>query len=599
MENEARSGSNRIVIVGGVAAGAGAAVRARRVNETAEIVLLEAGEYISFANCGLPYYVGGEITQRQALLVQTPQQLWRRFRIRVQVQHRVTGIDRVRRRVVGIVSPGGEAFEEPYDALVLAVGARPLRPPISGLDRPNVFELRTIPDADRLLAAVQQSGRRAGRAVVVGAGFIGLEVVEALARQGLAVTLVEKAPQVLPPLDQEMAAWVAARLREQEIELVLGDGAVRFEGEGTQGDAHSLVLESGRRLEAGLFVVGLGVRPEVELARAAGLELGPTGGIRVNERMQTSDPAIFAAGDAVECPDLASGRPALFALAGPANKQGRVAGDQAARWAAGKAAEQLAPEAGRLRFGGALGTAIVRSGRAVAGITGLSERRARAAGLKVEVGYTINANHAGYYPGAKPLIIKLVWSADDGRLLGGQVVGEEGVDKRIDVLATAIAGRLRVEQLAELDLAYAPPFGAAKDPIVIAGMAAQNRRLGVVQAVTPTQLAEWLAQGRRLQLLDVRTPAETAGGTIRGAVCIPLDELRERVQELDPQEQTVVYCLGGQRSYIAGQILKARGFRSVWNLSGGYTMWQLGRAAGLVGEQSRPDVPATIEMNRR
>ncbi|MBE3576348.1 MAG: FAD-dependent oxidoreductase [Limnochordales bacterium] len=597
--------TNRIVIVGGVAAGAGAAVRARRVNESAEIVILEAGDYVSFANCGLPYYVGGEIKEEQQLLVQTPEQLWRRFRIQVRLRHRVTAIDREARVVRGVVLPRGEEFSEPYSALVLACGSRPVRPPIPGLDRPNVYQLRTVPEAVALRRVVEAARKRSSgqpRAVVVGAGFIGLEVAEALLRQGFHVTLVEQAPQVLPPLDPEMAALVAMSLREQGIELVLGDGAREFVGpskaagpapsggENADGEpATALLLASGRRLEAEIFVVGLGVRPDVELAREAGLQLGVTGGIRVDERMQTSDPLIFAAGDAVECTDLVTGQPALFPLAGPANKQGRVAGDQAAAVAAGAAREKLAPEAGRLRFRGALGTAIVRAGTITAGITGLSEKRARACGLPVAVGYTVSGHHAGYYPGAKSLFIKLVWSPQDGRLLGAQVVGAEGVDKRIDVVATAIMGGLRVEELADLDLAYAPPFGAAKDPIVIAGMAAQNRQLEIVDGITPAELASMLGanadQGddgvtSRLQLVDVRNPQETAGGHIPGAILIPLDTLRENLDKLDPHKSTVVYCAGGQRSYIAAQILKGHGFARVQNLTGGYLAWKLYQASG-------------------
>lgn len=619
--------TNRIVIVGGVAAGAGAAVRARRVNESAEIVVLEAGNYVSFANCGLPYYVGGEIREEQQLLVQTPEQLWRRFRIQVRLRHKVTAIDREAQVVRGVVLPSGDEFIEPYSALVLACGSRPIRPPIPGLDRPNVYQLRTVPDALTLRRVVEAARERSGgraRAVVVGAGFIGLEVVEALARQGLQVMLVEKAPQVLPPLDPEMAAMVAMSLRGEGIELVLGDGAREFAGEsakpsgtgssGDAGPATALVLDSGRRLKAEIYVVGLGVRPDVQLAQEAGLELGVTGGIRVNERMQTSDPLIFAAGDAVECTDLVTGQPTLFPLAGPANKQGRVAGDQAAAVAAGAAHEKLAPEAGRLRFRGALGTAIVRAGAITAGITGLSEKRARACDLQVAVGYTVSGHHAGYYPGAKSLFVKLVWSPEDGRLLGAQVVGAEGVDKRIDVVSTAIMGGLRVEELADLDLAYAPPFGAAKDPIVIAGMAAENRRLEIVDGITPAELVsmsaasagpadsegcgDGYANDAQLQLVDVRNPQETAGGYIPGAILIPLDTLRENLGKLDPEKRTVVYCAGGLRSYIAGQILKGHGFEHVYNLTGGFLAWRLYQASGRLRAASNTQGQAELTVGR-
>jgi NADPH-dependent 2,4-dienoyl-CoA reductase/sulfur reductase-like enzyme/rhodanese-related sulfurtransferase len=545
--------AHKIVVVGGVAGGASAAARARRTDEHAEIIMLEKGPFISFANCGLPYYVGGEIGDRSALLLQTPESFKARFAVDVRVMHEVISIDRAARTVRVRNLRTGAEYDETYTSLVLAPGAAPVRPPIPGIDLPNVFTVRTVPDSDAIRTLVDQ--QQASRAVVVGAGFIGLEMVENLHRQGLTVTLVEKAPQVLPPLDPEMAAYVAGALGEMGVQVITGDGIAAFEGEGR---AIAVRLESGLVLEGDLFVLGLGVRPDTRLAKAAGLEIGATGAIRVNERMQTSDPNIYAAGDAVEMTHLVTGRPTWIPLAGPANKQGRVAGANAA--------------GDSLRFPGAMGTSIVRVGGLVAAVTGLSEKAARKAGYDVLVNYTTSGNHADYYPGAEDLMIKLVAEKTSGRLLGAQVLGGSGVDKRTDVLATAIAGKMTVEDLTNLDLAYAPPFGSAKDPVIAAGMMAQNIWRGQVRSIQPAALLEQLSAGQPLQLVDVRAAYEYELGTLPGAVNIFVDELRDRLGELDPALPTVVYDQTGKTAYLAARILTQHGF-AVSTLAGGLNLW--------------------------
>lgn len=551
----------KILVIGGVAGGASAAARARRTDEQAEIVLFEKGPYISFANCGLPYYVGGEIGDRSALLLQTPETFRARFAVDVRVFHEVVAIDRDQKRVRVRNLQTGEEYAEGYTSLILAPGSTPIRPPLPGIDLPNVYMVRTVPDSDAIRQVLDQ--QQASRAVVVGAGFIGLEMVENLVRLGLAVTLVEKADQVLPPLDPEMAAFVSGALEAMGVEVITGDGIAAFEGEGR---AHAVRLESGRVLEGDLFILGLGVRPDTRLARAAGLAIGPSGGIQVDERMETSDPAIFAAGDAVETVHLVTGKPGLIPLAGPANKQGRVAGANAA--------------GDDLTFPGAIGTAIVRVGSSVAAATGLSEKAARREGLDVYVSYTLSGDHADYYPGVEEMLIKLVVEQGSGRLLGAQVVGGNGVDKRADVFATAILGRVRVDDLANLDLAYAPPFGSAKDPAIVAGMVAQNIRRGTLRVMQPGDLLAKLEAGADLQVVDVRPPYEFEMGAVPGAVNIPVDELRSRLEELDPTRETVVYDRTGSTAYVAARQLMQHGF-SVASLTGGFTLFPV--VAGLRG----------------
>lgn len=547
--------TRRIVIIGGVAGGAAAAAKARRTDEHAEIVMFERGPHVSFANCGLPYYIGGEIAERQSLLLQTPESFWQRFRVRVHVRHEVVAIDRLGKLVTVRNLLTDEIFVQNYDALILSPGAGAIVPQLKGLPAPNVFAVKTVPDSDAIRGWLDE--RKPTHAVVVGAGFIGLETAEALLQRGLKVTIVELQPQVLPALDPDMAEHVARRLGESGIQLVLGDGIAGLETD-LQGVVTGVRVNSGKVLPAGVVVLSIGVRPELKLALAAGLEIGAAGGIAVNERQQTSDPHIYAAGDAVEVIQRVTGQKVRMPLAGPASKQGRVAGANAA--------------GGDLQFPGAFGTAIVGLLGISAGRTGLTEREARAQGLQAQITHTHNLDHAGYYPGATMLHIKLVTDATTGRLLGAQVAGENGVDKRLDVLATALQARMNVDELEDLDLAYAPQFSSARDPVIMAGLVAADAMRGGLCIVTCPTLRQRQDAGEVVQLVDVRTSLEFAAGHLPGALNIPVDEIRDRLGELKPEAQTVVYCKVGFRGYLAARILQQNGFASVQNLTGGMLM---------------------------
>ncbi|HRY28930.1 MAG TPA: FAD-dependent oxidoreductase [Elusimicrobiota bacterium] len=540
----------KIVVVGGVAGGASAAAKARRVNEEAEIVMFERGPYVSFANCGLPYYIGGDIQERRSLLLQTPESFWKRYRVDARVGHEVLRLDRAAKTVEVKNLKTGDVFREAYDALVLAPGAGAVRPALPGIDAKNIFTVKTVPDSDAVKEFLRS--HRPARAVVAGAGFIGLESAEALKRLGLDVTVVERMPQVLPPFDPDVADSVARHLEEAGLTLVLGDALKAFHGDPL---ATEIELASGKRIPMDMAILSIGVRPELKLAEEAGLAIGPSGGIVVDERQRTSDPDIYAAGDAVEVVQLVTGRKIRMPLAGPANKQGRVAGANAA--------------GGRMTFPGALGTAIVESLGISAAKTGLSEQEARAAGLRVGVSLTHSLDHAGYYPGAEPLHMKLVFEEGSGRLLGAQIVGEKGVDKRADVLATALSARMTAADLENLDLAYAPQFSSAKDPVIMGGFVAANAVRGEIKTVTCGQLLEKQRRGEPVQVVDVRTPAEYDGGHLESARLIPIDVLRERISELDPKKETVVYCRVGFRGYLAARILQQNGFGDVFNLTGG------------------------------
>ncbi len=549
--------SKRLVIVGGVAGGASAATRARRLCEHCEIILFERGPYVSFANCGLPYFVGGEIADETDLLVQTPEKLCAWFNLDVRVRTEVISIDRTNRRVKVRELDSGREYEQPYDALILSTGAAPLIPPIPGIDRPGHFTVRTIPDVEKILAWINECGAR--RAVVVGGGYIGLEMAEQLKRRGLMVTVVEALPQVMAPLDPEMAAWLHTELRANGVELHLGDAVSAFEipSANEPAGASMVVLKSGRRLPADLVILGLGVRPEIGLAKSAGLQIGERGGIRVNEYLQTSDPNIWAVGDAIEVRDAVTGAWNLVPLAGPANRQGRLAADNIL---------------GRpSRYRGTWGTAILRLFNLTAACTGANEKCLRQAGIPFQALHLHPNSHAAYYPGAEPMALKILFAPHTGQLLGAQVVGRDGVDKRIDALATALQAGLTVHDLAELELAYAPPFGSAKDPVNLAGMAAQNVLAGEVS------LAQWheisLLNPETTILLDVRHPDELVEGRIPGSIHIPLSNLRARCGELPRNREIVVYCRSGQRSYYACRILTQRGFRAR-NLTGSYRTWK-------------------------
>ncbi len=540
----------KIVIVGGVAGGASAAAKARRTDESAEITMFEKGPFVSFANCGLPYYVGETIRDREELLLQSPESFWRRFRVRAKVRHEVLAIDRSEKQVTVKNLMTGEMVRQPYDKLILAPGAGALVPLIPGIRAKNIFTVKTVPDSDAIKQFIAE--HRPQRSLIIGGGFIGLETAEALLNRGLEVTVVEKAPQILPVFDVDMAGLVAAHLRDKGVHLVVGNGIRAFHQASNL--ATEAELESGRRLPMDLAILSIGVRPELQLAREAGLEIGTAGGIVVNDRQQTSDPDIFAAGDAVETVHLVTGKKSRIPLAGPANKQGRVAGANAA--------------GGDLRFPGALGTAIVESLGITAAKTGLLEQEARANGFDCFISVTHPLDHAGYYPGAEPLHMKLVVERTSGRLLGAQIVGEAGVDKRIDVLATALVAGLRVQDLENLDLAYAPQFSSAKGPVVMAGFVAANALRGEVKTITSQELSQKLANGEPIQLLDVRTPGEYEAWHLPNARLVPIDELRDHLQELDPEKETVVYCKVGLRGYLASRILLQHGFRTLYNLTG-------------------------------
>jgi NADPH-dependent 2,4-dienoyl-CoA reductase/sulfur reductase-like enzyme/rhodanese-related sulfurtransferase len=560
----------RLVVVGAVAAGASAAAKARRTAEDLEIILVEAGPYMSYANCGLPYFVGGEIAERDSLFVVDAPSFARRFDIDVRLDTRVEHIA-PDTQTVALVGPDGITEELSYDRLILATGTVPIVPRVDSLSGPEVFMCRTVQDVDAIDARLQALDRSltgaTASALVIGGGFIGVESAEQLNRRGLSVTLVELASQVLPPLDPEMALPARRSLEASGIEVVTDSGLVAVDRRGDQAEA---VLASGRRIPFDLVLVAVGVRPNVALAHSAGLRLGASGAIEVDQHQRTSDPAIYAAGDNSESRFLPTGEAVNVALAGPANKQGRVAGANAALDLTARRGIGGRPSSGEV-----LGTAVVRAGGVTAGITGLSERRARSLGLDAGTTYVQATSHAGYYPGAEALVVKLVWDRQDGRLLGAQVSGGEGGDKRLDVLATAIHARFSVEDLEDLDLAYAPPFASAKDAEVMAGFVAANSWRGSAPTVSPTELLGELAD-TGIEVLDVRTPLEFAAGHLDGALNVPLDDLRSRLDEVPPGP-LVVMCASGHRSYVAQQILGHHGWRQVRNLTGGWNMLEMYR----------------------
>jgi NADPH-dependent 2,4-dienoyl-CoA reductase/sulfur reductase-like enzyme/rhodanese-related sulfurtransferase len=562
--------SKRIVVVGGVAAGAAAAAKARRTSEDVEIVVIEAGPYISFANCGLPYYVGGEIERREKLFVVNPARFARRYRLDVRTNTRAASLDRDRRCVRLRLPDGGEE-DLPYDRLILATGAVAIRPPIEGLDRANVFTVRTVPDADAITEHLAKSrpgrGGARARATVIGGGYIGLETAEQLLRRGLTVTVVEMADQLMLPLDAEMAEPLQAALLEAGCDVVLGDAVSRIiERKGES----AAVTAAGREIPFDVGILAVGVRPNVELVEAAGIELGPTGAIRVDRLQRTSDPAVYAAGDNSEAVHLVTGRAVNTPLAGPATKAGRAAGANAALDLMGAGDD----DPRRLELRGVLGTAIVRVCGTVAGVTGLTEKDAQRFDMPCEVSYMFGESHARYYPGAAEMLLKIVYDGGSGRLLGAQAVGSDGVDKRIDVLATAISAAMTIEDIEQLDLCYAPPFGSARDVTILGGFAGANARRGLMPAVTPSALLDKASAGNPWFLLDVRTPREFDAGNLDGAVNIPVDELRKRLDEVPAGKPVLVYCATGYRSYVAQRILMDRGWRHVRNLLGGYELVQ-------------------------
>lgn len=536
----------RTLIVGGVAGGMSAATRLRRMDETAEIVVFERSGHVSFANCGLPYYVGGVITRREALLLETPESINTRFQADVRVNTEVTAIDRGAKTVSVRDLATGREYTESYDNLILAPGAAPFVPPIPGAER--ALTLRNVADTDAMAAKVDEvlAGPEKS-AVIMGGGFIGLELAENFVERGLKVSVVELANQIMAPLDVEMAIRVQWELESRGVEVITGASVTEI-GEG------SVTLSDGSTLAAGMVIAAIGVRPESGLAAAAGLEVSDRGGIVVDDQQRTSDPAIFAVGDAVVKRDVITGDGAMVPLAGPANRHGRLVADVIA---------------GRdVHSETVLGTAIVGLFGMQAAATGWTEKRAVAAGRNIRVVHTHPDNHAGYYPGGEEMHLKLVIDADTDAILGAQGVGGTGVDKRIDVIATAMRGGLTASQLADLELSYAPPFSSAKDPVNMLGFQAENIRDGLVETIQWHEIAAEADKG--IQIIDVRTPIELERGMIDGAINIPIDELRERIDEVEAE--TILYCWQGQRSYVASRILSQLG-RHVRSLDGGYRTW--------------------------
>lgn len=547
------------LIVGGVAGGATAAARIRRADETAEIILFERGKYISFANCGLPYYIGGTIARRGQLFVQTPEGFGRRFAVDVRTESEVTAID-PRAKTVTVRRADGTTYAETYDKLLLSPGANPVRPPLPGIDLEGIFTLRNVEDTDRIKNYMESHTVR--RAVVVGAGFIGLEMAENLHQAGAQVAVVEMGNQVMAPVDYSVAAHLHAHLAQKGVALYLERRVEGFE-RGEQGGV-AVLLEGGERLEADLVMLSIGVRPETTLAREAGLALGETGGIRVDEYLRTSQPDIYAVGDAIEYPHPLTGKPYLNYLANPANRQGRIVADNMVYG-------DTTP------YEGAVGTAIAKVFDMTVATTGLPAKRLRQMGIPYASSTTHSASHAGYYPGATMMTLKLTFDPASGRLYGAQCVGYDGVDKRIDQLALAIKRGATVQELTALEQAYAPPFSSAKDPVAIAAYTASNILSGAMPAVGWRDAQAAAADGS-MYLIDVRTPAEFAGGSIPGAVNIPLDDLRERLDEVPADRPVLIFCAIGLRGYLATRILLGRGYTNIRNLSGGLRTYALATA---------------------
>ena len=538
--------SKKIIIVGGVAGGASAAARLRRLDETAEIIMFERDEYISFANCGLPYYIGENIKERSKLLVQTPEAMKARFAIDVRINSEVTAIDFEQKKVT-IKSKEKGIYFETYDYMVLSPGARALRPDIPGINSNKIFTLRNIPDTDQIKEYVDSKG--ISSAVVIGGGFVGIEIAENLRERGMAVTLVEAAPHILAPLDYDMAVIPEKEMSENKVNILLGDGVKAFSDIEKQVE---VTLGSGKKITADMVVLAIGVAPDTKFLQESGMELGPKGHILVNEKMETSKPGVYAVGDATEIIDFITKTKTAVPLAGPANKQGRIAADNIAGLDS--------------HFMGAQGTSIIKVFGLTIATTGANERNLKRAGIPCKAIVIHPASHATYYPGSVPMTLKLIFN-EEGKILGAQGAGYDGVDKRIDVIATIIRMNGTVEDLTELELAYAPPFSSAKDPVNMAGFVAQNVLAGRSHLITLDTFKEMKKED--YVLVDVRSEEEYNNGHLEGAINIPVDDLRSRLQELDINQTIVEYCQVGLRGYVADQILSGHGFK-VFNLTGGY-----------------------------
>lgn len=542
----------KVVIVGGVAAGATAAARLRRLDEQAEILIFERSGYISYANCGLPYYIGDVITDPEALTLQTPEQFFARFRVQVRVRHEVTALHPERKAVSVTDLATGRTFEESYDKLILAPGARPTQPRLPGVGLERVFTLRTVEDTFRIKEFIQKNKPRS--AVLAGGGFIGLELAENLRELGMEVTIVQRPKQLMNPFDADMAALIHAEMRRHGVQLALGS---TVEGFTPTNRGVEVLRKDEPSLQADMVVLAIGVTPDTALAKSAGLALGIKDSILVNDRMETSVPDIYAAGDAVQVRHAVTGQDALISLAGPANKQGRIIADNICGMDS--------------RYTGSQGSSVVKVFSMTAAATGVNEKNARNAGFDPEAVILSPMSHAGYYPGGRLMTMKLVYDKPTLRVLGAQIVGYEGVDKRIDVLATAIHAGMTAPQLKELDLAYAPPYSSAKDPVNMAGFMAEDLDQGLVQ--------QWRAEDESalprdgsVQLVDVRTQAEYAAGHIDGFINLPVDQLREHLEQLDKTKPVYLVCQSGLRSYIASRILKGSGF-ACSHLAGGYRFY--------------------------
>lgn len=565
----------KVVIIGGVAGGATAAARLRRLNEEAEIVMLERSGYVSYANCGLPYYIGGTIQNEKALTLQTPESFKRRFNVDVRVQNEVLAIRPEQKSVTVRRLSDGTTYEESYDKLILSPGAKPVRPGLPGINHERIFTLRSVEDTFFIHRFVEENAPKT--AVVVGGGFIGLEMAENLNHLGLSVTVIERLNQVMSPIDYDMACGVHAYLKDKGINLLLSTSVEGFE---PQGSGLRTLLSEDRSLDADMVILAIGVTPETQLAKEAGLRLGQRGSIAVNDRMETSVPDIYAVGDAVEVHHFVTGAETLIPLAGPANKQGRIAADNIC---------------GRQsRYKGSQGSSVLKLFDMTVAATGINEDAAEKAGIKYDKVITFTASHATYYPGASNMTVKTLFDPQSGKILGAQIVGFEGVDKRIDVLATAIRAGMTVYDLEELELSYAPPYSSAKDPVNIAGFVAANVLDGTVKQYHWHDV-DSLPKDGSVTMLDVRTHEEYARGHIDGTLHIPVDALREHLSELDPSKPVYVNCQSGLRSYIACRILSGHGY-DCYNLSGGWRFYDLVKQNG--GFDSAPAHPCGVAIEK-
>jgi len=541
----------KYLIIGGVAGGATTAARLRRNDETAEIILFEKGKYVSYANCGLPYYIGGTIQGRDDLFVQTPEGFKKRFNIDIRTEQEVISINKEKKTIL-INDHNGKEYNESYDKLVLSPGADPIRPDIEGINSKRIFTLRNVDDTDSIKQYAINNHPK--KAIILGAGFIGVELCENLHESGINVTIIDKTKQVLPTLDFSMASIVHNQLTDHGVELILNDSIKKIEDTGNEIIAH---LESGKSISSDIMILCLGVNPEIKLAKEAGLKIGELGGIKVNKHMQTSDESIYALGDAVEIIHGVTGKPALIPLAGPANKQGRIVADNIVY-------------GNKESYNGTIGTTIAKVHDLTVASAGTNAKTLIKENIPYISSFTHSASHAGYYPGSIPLSIKIIFCPTDGRLYGAQVVGETGVDKRIEMLAQVIQRKGTVYDLASLEHAYAPPYSSAKDPVNIAGSVAENILTGKMKIINWKEIS---SLPEDTILLDVRTPLEHNLGTIPGSVNIPLEILRERIDELPKDKDIVIFCTIGMRGYIAYRLLFQKGFTRIRNLSGGYKTW--------------------------